>query len=658
MALRKEPIISLKDIVVKFKSRGNTLTAIRNITFDIMDGEIIAFVGKSTSGKTVLSKVFTNAFKEGAYISNGSVMYYPNQKTIDSDHASIHSNVDLTSYHRGALSNLTRFMVQNTNQEIKDAANIRIAALRSEIADIQIKEAKKQLKNLNTILKNAIDMSEFYLASDLPSFSYANNKTDTIHNWTLPSVPTILELIKIIKKHDLIINQAYETLSRLEDKKAKWDQKIIIENAQSEILECKKLISKIQVEIAENNFKYLDKIKKDIEFLEEKETFNDNKILESSLIKMYEYNQILKLESDSRIMERLVQIKREQKIISDANFELANFSRLKKKDIVRFSPIVKDIKLNKNDLSLVKPKMIDNNLNSLEEKSHLTQFEVNLKSLLLKMKSSKSISENEVDNVLEQWKFQTKTRLQNRIIANKQLNLIRGITISIILQDPMTYLKTNVKVGSQMIEAICSNHKISKQEAHKKALDLLYKVGLVHADKIFNSKPTHCSPSVRQLFAIAHAIAYNPKVLVLDEPTSNLGLTIEKDIIDLIISLKKEFNFTIILFSSNFKIASQIADRVVVLNNGEIIEHGLKNEIISNASHPQTISLLQSVKEQYSNNLSKDSDNVFEIIQTHTIPEDHDYALENYVITKPKFLKISKTHYVLESSNELEKEGK
>jgi len=158
--MKNRVILSVNDLVVKFRVRNRILTAIRNISFDIYDGETIAIVGESGSGKSVLTKTFTNMLESNGYISNGSINYYPSLETKEDPTAEIRKDVDLVAYHRNALE-------RKTIQGIKKNNKKAISNLTNEINNLQnfsLDKAQAQIKDLKVKLKNleSQEKSKFY----------------------------------------------------------------------------------------------------------------------------------------------------------------------------------------------------------------------------------------------------------------------------------------------------------------------------------------------------------------------------------------------------------------------------------------------------------------------------------------------------------------
>ncbi|MGT2935326.1 ABC transporter ATP-binding protein [Streptococcus castoreus] len=172
---------------------------------------------------------------------------------------------------------------------------------------------------------------------------------------------------------------------------------------------------------------------------------------------------------------------------------------------------------------------------------------------------------------------------------------IRGAKIATIFQDPMTSLDPIQTIGSQITEVIIKHQKTSKSEAKRLAIDYMEKVGIPDPEKRFKEYPFQYSGGMRQRIVIAIALACRPDILICDEPTTALDVTIQAQIIELLKSLQKEYHFTIIFITHDLGVVASIADKVAVMYAGEIIEYGKVEEIFYDSHHPYTWSLLSSL---------------------------------------------------------------
>lgn len=176
----------------------------------------------------------------------------------------------------------------------------------------------------------------------------------------------------------------------------------------------------------------------------------------------------------------------------------------------------------------------------------------------------------------------------------EELRSLRGNDIAMIFQEPMTSLNPVFTVGEQIVETLREHELLSKNEAYKKAIELIRKVGIARADEIVHSYPHELSGGMLQRIMIAVALSCNPKLLIADEPTTALDVTIQAQILDLLRQIKEEFKTSILLITHDLGVVAEMADYVVVMYGGKVIEEAPVLEIFQNPKHPYTKGLLKS----------------------------------------------------------------
>ena len=180
-------------------------------------------------------------------------------------------------------------------------------------------------------------------------------------------------------------------------------------------------------------------------------------------------------------------------------------------------------------------------------------------------------------------------------LGNKQLRKIRGNNISMIFQEPLSCLNPTLTIGNQILEAIFTHKSTSKAQAYRDTTDILKTVGLSDQQRIFDAYPHQLSGGMQQRAMIAMALITKPQLLIADEPTTALDVTIQAQILNLLKTLQKKLNMSILLITHDLSIVAQIAQRVIIMYGGEIVEEADVKQIFASPLHPYTEALLKSV---------------------------------------------------------------
>lgn len=180
-------------------------------------------------------------------------------------------------------------------------------------------------------------------------------------------------------------------------------------------------------------------------------------------------------------------------------------------------------------------------------------------------------------------------------LSERKMRSIRGKEISMIFQDPMTSLNPTMKIGKQIEEVLISSRRLSKKKAKEKAIEMLKLVGISNIEKRYEQYPHEFSGGMKQRVMIAMALVCSPSLLIADEPTTSLDVTIEAQILDLMKELQRKLGMSIIIITHDLGVVSSLCDRVLVMYGGKIIESGDLNDIFYNSRHPYTWGLLKSI---------------------------------------------------------------
>ncbi len=235
-------------------------------------------------------------------------------------------------------------------------------------------------------------------------------------------------------------------------------------------------------------------------------------------------------------------------------------------------------------------------------------------------------------------------------LNDKQMQKIRGKEISMIFQDPMTSLNPTMKIGNQIMEPLIKHQNMSKHAARQRAIELLKLVGIPKPEIRIDQYPHQFSGGMRQRVVIAIALACNPKVLIADEPTTALDVTIQAQILELMKDLQKKIDTSIIFITHDLGVVANVADRVAVMYGGKIVEIGTADEIFYNPQHPYTWGLISSMPD-----MDTDDEELYSIPGTPPDllepPKGDAFAPRNPYVLKidleqePPFFKVSDTHY-------------
>lgn len=226
---------------------------------------------------------------------------------------------------------------------------------------------------------------------------------------------------------------------------------------------------------------------------------------------------------------------------------------------------------------------------------------------------------------------------------------IRGKKISLVFQDPLSALNPIMKVGKQICEALRKSQHMSKEEAKKHALQLMKDVGIPEPEQRFEQYPFQFSGGMRQRIVIAIALACNPEILICDEPTTALDVTIQSKILDKIKELKEQRDLSVIFITHDLGVVAGIADRVCVMYAGKIVEYGTVDEIFYEPAHPYTWALLSSMPDLDTKEtlfaIPGAPPNMMHPPKGDAFAPRNKYALAIDFEEEPPYFKISDTHY-------------
>ncbi len=547
----KKVLLSIKDLDVKFRVRGRTLTAIRGISLDIYENESIAIVGESGSGKSVFTKTFAGMLDSNGFIDNGSIIFNDDElaDTVVKLDSVAHSLMDkakrkLDEYARLEPGAATYRRIQELEREKKARAGLSSEEQQAE--EEKIKDLQHQRTDLYN-LKQTYDPAK--------------------------------------EKHK--IREANQALKE-------YDQQIKALQKQAEAL------ARERKHAAANDEAY-------------------NKKWQEETSKLY------------------------------AQYEKEIKGELSPETVKRNEILAKEIYLSVGRYGLKKRIQYTNKL--LEALKKAMQIGVDL--------SDDSQRSAVFDNVTFRVKYldETAEQLHGTCVLNlanvkyaKDWCQIRGRRIATVFQDPMTSLNPIITIGKQITSVILKHQQCSEAEARKRALELMHKVGIPNAAARFDDYPFQYSGGMRQRIVIAIALSCQPKILICDEPTTALDVTIQAQILQLIKDLQKEFNYTIVFITHDLGVVANIADRVAVLYAGQVIELGTVEEVFYDPRHPYTWALLSSLPQLAQKNtklysITGTPPSLYNQIVGDAFAPRNPYCLEIDTVAEPPMFQVSETHF-------------
>ena len=237
-----------------------------------------------------------------------------------------------------------------------------------------------------------------------------------------------------------------------------------------------------------------------------------------------------------------------------------------------------------------------------------------------------------------------------KVKYGKDWSKIRGCKIATVFQDPMSSLNPIITIGKQITSVILKHQNCSELEARDRAIVMMKKVGIPNAEARFDDYPFQYSGGMRQRIVIAIALSCQPKILICDEPTTALDVTIQAQILKLIKDLQKEFNYTIVFITHDLGVVANIADRVAVLYGGQVVEVGTCEEVFYDPKHPYTWALLSSLPQLAQRNtqlysITGTPPSLYNKIVGDAFAPRNPYCLQIDTLKEPPMFQVTETHF-------------
>lgn len=617
----KEKILSVKNLQVNFRSDHGLVHAVRGVSFDLYKGETLCIVGESGSGKSVTSKTIMGILPANAIISDGQVIFEGEDLV----------RVSEEDFHR-IRGNKIGMIFQDP------------------------------LSALNPLIKIGKQITETTLLN--------SNILKRKYNEIISNDLTALRNLKANRDYELTkinndVTDYKNTLKRLNE----VNKKLAKKESEELLNEKNELLSKVDEYVSSFN----RNIKNIINDLNEKKVRNSNR---EDQLKQINKDTMSEVELNLRIAKRKLRndgIEKELKLINDFSFKnldhvealklIINYN-LSKEKIVKESykaqrpGLAKILKLKKkeahdivnnyhHDLINIKKAKLDVLNKSLKDKE--TEFNIYKESLNKEVLNKYLMILKENERLTKEKEKRDRRFKENSISKTSKetldLKTIEDAKFNKYIEDIKVIKKQIYDVNEEYI----SKTKITRKEAKRRALEVMKEVGIPLPERRFKQYAFEFSGGMRQRIVIAIALTANPEVLICDEPTTALDVTIQAQILELINKLKKERNLSCIFITHDLGVVANMADRVAVMYAGKIVEYGLVNEIFFEPKHPYTWALLSSIPDV-------DSKEKLEAIpgtppdMVHP-PVGDAFALRSkYAMAidfkyEPPYFKVSDTHY-------------
>ena len=546
----KKVLLSVQDLVVKFKVRGRSLTAIRGISLDIYEGESIAIVGESGSGKSVFTKTFANMLDSNGYVDSGKIIFNDPE-------------------------------LSDTSVNVGKREDVRITSIRTRL------DAYSKLENGAETYK-----AMKALEAEKKAKSSISDEEDTAFQ---------------------------EKLSDLRFQRAEaFNYKQTLASDEKD-----------KIREAAGKIKDLDK-------------------------------QIEALEAERK---KAMQAKAKA-AAADTAFNEAYHKKMSALKERYHKEVSEDISLKQHARNVNLAKEIYLTVGRYDRITQLRMINKLLRAIKEAMRQGLDLDSDAVRNdvfgtVTFRVKLtdETETRLHGYCVLDlanikhtKDLTQIRGKKIATVFQDPMTSLNPIITIGQQITSIILKHQHCSEAEARVRALELMKKVGIPNAENRFDDYPFQYSGGMRQRIVIAIALSCQPKILICDEPTTALDVTIQAQILKLIKDLQKEFGYTIVFITHDLGVVANVADRVAVLYAGQIVELGTVEEVFYDPRHPYTWAMLSSLPQLAQRNtklysITGTPPSLYNKIVGDPFAPRNPYCLKIDTLKDAPMFKVTDTHY-------------
>ena len=631
MAEEKKLLLKVKHVDVKFHVRGRVLNAIRDANLDIYENETIAIVGESGSGKSVLTKTFAGMLDPNGEISHGNVYFFDDDISYTETQLGFRNR----RYRNALIKHMCNYtyesfgaeefeQIQNLNKEIR-----RLTSL----SDEEEEEFEKKLKDINDDINDAFNLigtlkstrglpeekvKEVTEQREAAKAEYAKLKKDK--EQLIKDKETAIRE----RRRSYLSNTALKEEHKAKFKELEEKRQQKIEAAKEHELndEQKRIAEEVANEIILSVgrypfylfYKYYAQLKKAFRLAydlnKDLSTEKQRRRVFEPIVFRVEYTKTISKETnkikniiDETLIPAFAKETVEDEILSnDTVIEQANALHpfLRKKMIKSLTKFAVN-----NGYDIEKEKDNINNITSIAM-VEVGQFDSTIHANIVGNKLIKWFKEAYANKKQNLESISVKSKIVETLVGYAHIDCakvrylkdwehIRGRRIATVFQDPMTSLNPILTIGQQISMVIQKHQKCSTFEARRRALSMMEKVGIPNPKQRFDDYPFQYSGGMRQRIVIAIALSCQPKILICDEPTTALDVTIQAQIIRLIKKLSKDLGFTTVYITHDLGVVANVADRVAVLYGGQIVELGTVEDIFFDPYHPYTWALLSSM---------------------------------------------------------------
>ena len=635
--IEKNKVLSVNNLVISFKTDRGIVHAVRGVSFDLYKGETLCIVGESGSGKSVTNKAIMGISAANAIIESGSIMYEGEDLTrVSEEEFHRIRGHKIGMIFQDPLSALNPIM--KVGKQITEATMVSRNILKRYYGECISKEliALRNVEaNTDFEIKKCKDQIE---KNGVFSVQYKG------------FLKTLLSIEKNINK---LNEKGYSSLKNKYN-----EEEVEFNNYKEVILDYFAVVARTYDEDIANGNKIIEHCKENISKIEKeeqtKETINRIQI-QNNRIKRYAE----RVEVYSRLKETKFDLNDIVESLKIRNTQLKELIKIFKKECKEALPALKTaLKFSKAKAKIATQKYADELKAARDEKIAKVQSELDACNQdILELRATLEVSElAKIDEIL------AKNLLTKKAIIKKE-NSFKENSISKTTKEELKLVSTGSAKYDELMKKVekfekeialiqeeyIKSTKITKKEAKKMALEVMKEVGIPLPEKRYKQYPFEFSGGMRQRIVIAIALTANPDILICDEPTTALDVTIQAQILDLINKLKAERGLSCIFITHDLGVVAHMADRVAVMYAGKIVEYGTADEVFFDPKHPYTWALLSSIPDINSKEkleaipgtppdmLYPPKGDAFALRSKYAMKIDFEY--------EPPFFKVSDTHF-------------